>query len=196
VALKRRGKIGNIVSRAKAISAGLFCRIRGGTLDDDGNVVARDVWGRDTARDYRRSPFRVHSAGSVSFAHGQGRGVQSPQATRCRIDNCGQLLVGAIGGAIFGLFVRRTPGRIPAIVTMLIFVLLPIVVFAIALWPVLGTSYIGLPIQVARLVTLIGFVLCVLLFERTLVTGFRFLTAGVAAATHRSAMVHQRVSLR
>ena len=87
----------------------------------------------------------------------------------------GQLVVGAIGGAIFALFVRRTPGRIPAIWTMLIFVLLPVVVFAIALWPVLGTSYIGLPIQVARLVTLIGFALCVLLFERTLVTGFRFL---------------------
>ena len=88
----------------------------------------------------------------------------------------GQLLMGAIGGAIFALFVRRTPGRIPAIWTMSIFVLLPAVVFAIALWPVLGTSYIGLPIQVARLVTLIGFTLCVLLFERTLVTGFRFLT--------------------
>jgi DMSO/TMAO reductase YedYZ molybdopterin-dependent catalytic subunit len=88
----------------------------------------------------------------------------------------GQLLVGAIGGAIFALFVRRTRGRIPTIWTMLTFVLLPIVIFAIALWPVLGTSYIGLPIQVARLVTLIGFALCVLLFERTLVTGFRFLT--------------------
>jgi len=88
----------------------------------------------------------------------------------------GQLLVGAIGGAIFALFVRRTPGRIPAIWTMLILVLLPIVVFAIALWPVLGTSYIGLPIQVARLVTLIGFALCVFLFERTLMTGLRFLT--------------------
>jgi DMSO/TMAO reductase YedYZ molybdopterin-dependent catalytic subunit len=88
----------------------------------------------------------------------------------------GQLLVGAIGGAIFALLVRRTPGRIATIWTMLIFVLLPIVVFAIALWPVLGTSYIGLPIQVARLVTLIGFALCVFLFERTLVTGFRFLT--------------------
>ena len=88
----------------------------------------------------------------------------------------GQLLVGAIGGAIFALFVRRNPGRIATIWTMLIFVLLPVVVFAIALWPVLGTSYIGLPIQVARLVTLIGFALCVFLFERTLVTGFRFLT--------------------
>ena len=88
----------------------------------------------------------------------------------------GQLVVGAIGGAIFGWFARRIPARIPAIWTMLIFVLLPVVVFAIALWPVLGTSYIGLPIQVARLVTLISFALCVLLFERTLVIGFGFLT--------------------
>src|SRR5438876_8621562 len=88
----------------------------------------------------------------------------------------GQLLVGAIGGAILALFVRRTAGRIATIWTVSIFVVLPIVTFAIALWPVLGTSYIGLPIQVARLVTLIGFALCVLLFERTLVTGFRFLT--------------------
>ena len=88
----------------------------------------------------------------------------------------GQLVVGAIGGAIFGWFARRKPARIPAIGTMSIFVVLPIVIFAIALWPVLGTSYIGLPIQVARLVTLIGFALCVLLFERTLVIGFGFLT--------------------
>src|SRR5436305_3069046 len=88
----------------------------------------------------------------------------------------GQLAVGAIAGAIFALVVRRTRGHVTAIWTMLVFVLLPVVVFAIALWPVLGTSYIGLPIQVARLVTLIGFALCVLLFERTLVTGFRFLT--------------------
>ena len=63
---------------------------------------------------------------------------------------------------------------------MLTFVLLPLVIFAIALWPVLGTSYIGLPIQVARLVTLIGFAMCVLLFERTLVASFRFLMAGMA----------------
>jgi DMSO/TMAO reductase YedYZ molybdopterin-dependent catalytic subunit len=89
----------------------------------------------------------------------------------------GQLLVGAIAGAIFGWFGGRNLGRIGAIWTMAIFVLLPVVVFAIALWPVLGTSYIGLPIQVARLVTLIGFALCVLLFERTLVIGLAFLTS-------------------
>src|SRR5881227_1190098 len=88
----------------------------------------------------------------------------------------GQLIVGAMAGAIFGLFSRRNPAGASAIWTMSIFVLLPIVVLAIALWPVLGTSYIGLPIGAARLVTLVSFALCVFLFERTLVTGFRFVT--------------------
>jgi DMSO/TMAO reductase YedYZ molybdopterin-dependent catalytic subunit len=88
----------------------------------------------------------------------------------------GQLVVGAIGGAIFGVLVRRNPARGFALWTMSIFVLLPIVAFAIALWPVLGTSYVGLPIGAARLVTLVGFALCVFVFERTLMGGFRFLT--------------------
>jgi DMSO/TMAO reductase YedYZ molybdopterin-dependent catalytic subunit len=88
----------------------------------------------------------------------------------------GQLIVGAIAGAILGLFSRRNQARVSALWTMSIFVLLPIVVFAIALWPVLGTSYIGLPIGAARLVTLVGFALCVFVFERTLVAGFRFMT--------------------
>jgi DMSO/TMAO reductase YedYZ molybdopterin-dependent catalytic subunit len=86
----------------------------------------------------------------------------------------GQLVVGAIGGAIFGLLARRNP-RAWATWSILIFVLLPIVAFAIALWPVLGTSYVGLPIDAARLITLVGFALCVFLFERTLVAGFQFL---------------------
>src|SRR5206468_964373 len=86
----------------------------------------------------------------------------------------GQLVVGALAGAIFGLFSRRNPAGASALWTMSILVLLPIVVFAIALWPVLGTSYIGLPIGVARLVTLVGFALCVFVFERTLVGSFRF----------------------
>jgi DMSO/TMAO reductase YedYZ molybdopterin-dependent catalytic subunit len=88
----------------------------------------------------------------------------------------GQLLVGAIGGTILGLFARGDPPRASAIWTMSVFLVMPVVVFAIALWPVLGTSYIGLPIDVARLVTLVGFALCVFIFERTLVAGFRFLT--------------------
>src|SRR5438105_5755222 len=85
----------------------------------------------------------------------------------------GQLVVGAIGGAIFGFCMRRDP-RTPA--TIAVFVVLPIIAVAIALWPVLGTSYRGLPIDVARLATLVGFALCVFVFERTLTAGFRFLT--------------------
>src|SRR6266403_1117304 len=87
----------------------------------------------------------------------------------------GQLLVAAIAGALFGLLVRRNPARVSAMWTISIFIVLPVVAFAIALWPVLGTSYVGLPIDAARLVTLVGFALCVFLFERTLVTGFQFL---------------------
>src|SRR5437660_1088513 len=87
----------------------------------------------------------------------------------------GQLVVGALGGAIFGLFMRRNPARHAAFATISIFVLLPLIAAAIVLWPVLGTSYLGLPIDVARLVTLVGFALCVFVFERTLVAGFHFL---------------------
>src|SRR5438132_6282074 len=87
----------------------------------------------------------------------------------------GQLLVGGIGGAIFGLLMRRNPTESSTIWTMSIFVILPIVAFAVALWPVLGASYIGLPIDAARLVTFVGFAFCVFVFERMLVGGFQFL---------------------
>src|SRR5207248_11090741 len=60
--------------------------------------------------------------------------------------------------------------------TLSIFAGLPIVALAVLLWPVLGTSYIGLPIDAARLITIVGFALCVFAFERTLVGGFQFLT--------------------
>src|SRR5437773_4012075 len=87
----------------------------------------------------------------------------------------GELLVAAIGGMVFGFVARRNPARVSSLWTMLIFVLLPMIAFAIALWPVLRTSYVGLPIDVARLVTLVGFALCFFLFERTLVASFQFL---------------------
>jgi DMSO/TMAO reductase YedYZ molybdopterin-dependent catalytic subunit len=102
----------------------------------------------------------------------------------------GQLVVGAIGGGIYGWIARprKAPSdaagaairesrivRSASLITVSVFVVLPLVVFAIALWPVLGTSYVGLPIAAARVVTLVGFALCVFVFERTLVVGFRFL---------------------
>src|SRR6266496_4251592 len=88
----------------------------------------------------------------------------------------GQLVVGAIGGAIFGFCMRRDPRKSATLATLAVFVVLPIIAVAIALWRVLGTSYLGLPIDVARLATLVGFALCVFVFERTLTAGFRFLT--------------------
>src|SRR5712691_8420216 len=94
----------------------------------------------------------------------------------------GQLFVSALAGAIFGLLMRRNPQRRVTAWTMSIFVVLPIAAIAIALWPVLGTSYIGLPIASGGAVTLIGFALSVLVFERTVVASFHFLTRPEAGA--------------
>jgi len=66
----------------------------------------------------------------------------------------GQVLVGAIGGMVFGT-IRRKHGQIGYRWTILIFVALPLVVSAIFLWPVLGTHYGGMPIDAARLITLL-----------------------------------------
>src|SRR4051812_44376165 len=90
----------------------------------------------------------------------------------------GQLLVGTIAGGIFGLAMRRNPARRSAAITVSLFIVLPLVALAVALWPVLGTSYRGLPFYAARLVTLIGFALSVVVFERTLVGCYELLTRG------------------
>jgi DMSO/TMAO reductase YedYZ molybdopterin-dependent catalytic subunit len=88
----------------------------------------------------------------------------------------GQLVVGALGGAVFGLLMRRDSWRRVTGWTVSLFVLVPIIAVTIALWPVLGTSYHGLPIGAARLVTLICFALSAVVFERVLVIGFQLLT--------------------
>ena len=164
------------MSTTRAISAGLFAGLIAGIvmttamllLATLGVATPLVIIGDRLSVFISPGPFLSLMGKVGGYNHLKQLGVGSTIA--------GQLLVSAIGGAIFGLLARRNPGRIPAIWTMSIFVVLPIIVFAIALWPVLGTSYIGLPIEVARLVTIIGFALCVFLFERTLVTGFCFLT--------------------
>src|SRR5437016_10550437 len=88
----------------------------------------------------------------------------------------GQILVGAIGGIVYGL-VRRRRGDVGYHRTLLIFVALPLASSAILLWPVLGTHYGGMPIDAARLITLLGLAISFLLFERVLVLGFDFLTS-------------------
>jgi len=164
------------MSRTKAIFAGLLAGLVGGIvlttamllLAALGVATPLVIIGDRLSVFIPPGPFLSLMGKVGGYNHLKQLGVGSTIA--------GQLFVGAMGGALFALFARRKPALPSAFWTTSIFVVLPVIVFAIALWPVLGTSYIGLPIAVARLVTLIGFALCVFLFERTLVTGFRFLT--------------------
>src|SRR6476659_1614891 len=66
----------------------------------------------------------------------------------------GQIVVGAIGGVLYGLAVRKRE-RVSLRATMLVFIILPLAVSALVLWPVLGTHYAGVPIEAARVVTLL-----------------------------------------
>src|SRR5437588_9366628 len=164
------------VSRTKAIFAGLVAGLLGGIVMTTGMLflaalrvgTPRLIIGDRLSVFIPPGPFLSLMGKVGGYNHLKQLGVGSTIA--------GQLVVAAIGGMVFGLVARRNPARVSAMWTMLIFVLLPIIAFAIALWPVLGTSYVGLPIDVARLVTLVGFTLCVFSFERTLVASFQFLT--------------------
>ncbi|PYL88295.1 MAG: hypothetical protein DMF14_17100, partial [Verrucomicrobia bacterium] len=57
----------------------------------------------------------------------------------------GQILVGAIGGMVYGIVRRKRQQHFGYRWTFLVFVALPLVVNAILLWPVLGTHYGGMP---------------------------------------------------
>src|SRR3954454_4927162 len=138
------------MSKAKAISAGVISGLLAGLAMTVGMLVLAclgvatplAILGDRLSVFIPPGPFLSIMGKVGGYNHLKQLGVGSTIA--------GQLVVGAIAGAIFGLFSRRDPTRISALWTMAIFVLLPIVVLAIALWPVLGTSYIGLPIGAAR----------------------------------------------
>ncbi len=96
----------------------------------------------------------------------------------------GQILVGGLGGIVYGLIKSRR-ARVGFGSTILAFVVCPLVIGALLLWPFLGTHYAGLPIDAARIITLLGLTLAFLVFERVLVSGFDFLTSsrsGIAPA--------------
>ena len=170
------------MSRSKALFAGLLAGLIGGiamtvvmlVLACFGVATPLAIIGDRLSVFIKPGPFLSIMGRVGGYNHLKQLGVGSTMA--------GQLFVGALAGAIFSLLMRRNPqGRVTAW-TMSIFVVLPIAAIAIALWPVLGTSYIGLPIASGGAVTLIGFALSVLAFERTLVGSFHFLTRPEAGA--------------
>src|SRR6266568_904338 len=164
------------MSRSKAISAGLLAGLVAGIamtvvmliLACFGVATPLAIIGDRLSVFIKPGPFLSIMGRVGGYNHLKQLGVGSTMA--------GQLLVSAIGGALFGLFMRRNPQRRATALTMSIFVALPIIAIAIVLWPVLGTSYMGLPIASGGGVTLIGFALSVLVFERTMVASFHFLT--------------------
>src|SRR5207302_6749941 len=121
------------MSRTKAIVAGLLAGLVAGTvmttamllLAKLGVATPLVIIGDRLSVFIPPGPFLSLMGKVGGYNHLKQLGVGSTIA--------GQLLVGAIAGAIFGLFVRRGPSRIPAIWTMSIFVLFPLVAFAIAL---------------------------------------------------------------
>src|SRR5436189_1255822 len=170
------------MSRSKAFSAGLLAGLIAGiamtvvmlVLACCGVATPLAIIGDRLSVFIKPGPFLSIMGRVGGYNHLKQLGVGSTMA--------GQLFVGALAGAIFGLLMRPNPQRRSTAWTMSIFVVLPIAAIAIALWPVLGTSYIGLPIASGGAVTLIGFALSVLAFERTLVGSFHFLTRPEAGA--------------
>src|SRR6266571_7720576 len=164
------------MSRTKAIFAGLVAGLLGGIVMTTvmlllaalGVATPLVIIGDRLSVFIPPGPFLSLMGKVGGYNHLKQLGVGSTIA--------GQLVVGAIGGAIFGFCMRRNPGKPATLSTIALFVVLPLIAVVIALWPVHGTSYVGLPIAPARLVTLVGFALCVFVFERTLVLGFQFLT--------------------
>src|SRR5436189_4416235 len=131
------------MSRSKAFSAGLLAGLIAGiamtvvmlVLACCGVATPLAIIGDRLSVFIKPGPFLSIMGKVGGYNHLKQLGVGSTMA--------GQLLVGAIGGGIFGLFMRRNPAQRVTKWTVSIFVALPIVVFTVALWPVLGTSYRG-----------------------------------------------------
>jgi DMSO/TMAO reductase YedYZ molybdopterin-dependent catalytic subunit len=164
------------MSKSKALAAGLLAGVAAGIamtvamffLAWFGIATPLAIIGDRLSVFIKPGPFLALMGRVGGYNHLKQLGVGSSVA--------GQMLFSALGGALFGLLMRHNPQKRITAWTLSIFVFGPVIAFAVLLWPVLGTSYIGFPIESARLITLIGFALSVLVFERTLAGGFHFLT--------------------
>jgi len=88
----------------------------------------------------------------------------------------GQLIFGAAGGAFYGLISPRLSRAGRRMLSIGVFIVLPLLAVAAFLWPVLGTHYGGYPIRNATAITLVGLWLSFTAFERTLVLSFAGIT--------------------
>lgn len=164
------------MSRSKGLTAGLLAGLVAGIamtvvmllLALCGVATPLAIIGDRLSVFIKPGPFLALMGRVGGYNHLKQLGVGSTVA--------GQLIVSMLGGAIFGLFMRQNAQRRVIGWTMSIFVAFPVLAIAIVLWPVLGTSYLGFPTSSAGAITLIGFALSVLVFERTLVESFHFLT--------------------
>src|SRR5947209_235376 len=89
----------------------------------------------------------------------------------------GQIVLGGIGGIVYGLNAIKLSRSGRRVLSIGLFVVLPLIAVAIFLWPVLGTSYVGYPIKNATGITLVGLLICFVAFERTLVISFHGLVS-------------------
>jgi len=164
------------MSRSKAICAGLLAGILAGLvmtvvmllLACFGVATPLAIIGDRLSVFIKPEPFLALMGRVGGYNHLKQLGVGSTMA--------GQILVGGLAGIGYGIAMRNRVGRGSGLVTLAVFVLLPLALCAVLLWPVLGTSYRGLPIKFALAITLIGLVIAFVAFERALVLGFRFLT--------------------
>jgi DMSO/TMAO reductase YedYZ molybdopterin-dependent catalytic subunit len=85
-----------------------------------------------------------------------------------------QLLVGAIGGLLFGIMVERARRR--AIGALAVVLIMVWVAFVGALWPVLASNYRGLPPGPARVASAMSFLIALLIYGGALLVAHRLLT--------------------
>src|SRR5712691_8541869 len=160
------------MSRSKAVFAGLLAGLVAGIamtaamllLASFGIATPLAIIGDRLSVFISPGPFLSIMGRVGGYNHLKQLGVGSTMA--------GQLLVGAFGGAIFGLFMRRNPTRHALLGTISIFVLLPLIVIVIVLWALLEPSLLGVTVDVNVVLTMVEVTLCLSGLNRTLVREF------------------------
>lgn len=162
------------MTRRRAIGAGLFAGFLAGLLMTAAMLLLAWLFGIATPLIILGDRISVFiPADAFLSLMGRVGGYNNMKQLGVASVIVGQLVVGGLGGMVYGSVARRwrEPGYL-----FTVFILLPLAASAVFLWPVLGTHYYGLPINRATFVTLLGLLCAFVIFERTLVFAFRFLT--------------------